>query len=298
MTDQQIDNALKNSIIVIGAPRSGTSVLARILEAHPASVHIKEPRTLWKFGNDRKSDCLSPSDITPQIKKHIRKKLASWVLAEQGSILVEKTPSNALRLEFCKEIIPEAKFIHIIRNGYDSSLSIRDYWNNFRSGIIYNRTGSKTTVLQQRLKELSYNQVPFYVSEFLKRALPLPARLKEVPWGPRFPGLMATKKAIGTLGVASLQWRYCVECACHAGDQLPDDKYLEVRLEDLDEDMLDQILKFAGISKTNEIKTYFHENYRSVREGQRYQSATQEELKEMNKWIAPTIDWLNKRRTK
>ena len=40
----------------------------------------------------------------------------------------EKTPHNVERMQAIRDILPEAHFIHIIRDGRDMALSLRDKW--------------------------------------------------------------------------------------------------------------------------------------------------------------------------
>lgn len=297
MTEVEIGKVLSNCIVIIGAPRSGTSILARLFEAHPKVVHIKEPRVIWRYGNEGKSDMLKASDARPKVKAYIRKRFAKWVLEEGGEILVEKTPSNCLRVDFVKAVLPEAKIICITRNGFDSTLSIRDYWLNFRSGVSYDRIGSKTSVMEQRLKELSFKQIPYYLPEFLRRFLPLPTKLKEVAWGPRIPGLMALKKELSVLEIAALQWRFCVESANYSIDHLSQKECYEIRFEDLNESALKDLLLFAGLDYHDMIKKYYIENYNAGFVNRRALEANPAELELIGKWITPTMEWLNKRKT-
>jgi len=295
MTEVEIGKVLSNCIVIIGAPRSGTSILARLLEAHPKVVHIKEPRVIWRYGNEGKSDMLKASDARPRVKAYIRKRFAKWVLKEGGEILVEKTPSNSLRVDFVKAVLPEAKIICITRNGFDSTLSIRDYWLNFRSGVSYDRIGSKSSVMQQRLKELSFRQIPYYLPEFLRRFLPLPARWKEVAWGPRIPGLMALKKELSVLEIAALQWRFCVESTNYSIDRLSENECYEIRFEELNESSLKDLLLFAGLDYHDRIKQYYNKNYNTGFVNRRASEADPDELELIGKWILPTMEWIKNR---
>ena len=43
---------------------------------------------------------------------------------------MDKSPRNSLKIPFVRKIFPEAKFIHIVRDGRDTSLSINKEWVN------------------------------------------------------------------------------------------------------------------------------------------------------------------------
>ncbi|MDQ6840024.1 MAG: sulfotransferase, partial [Actinomycetota bacterium] len=49
---------VRQPVIVLGAPRSGTTLLASILSAHSQVTVVGEPRLVWRYGNDSRSDQL------------------------------------------------------------------------------------------------------------------------------------------------------------------------------------------------------------------------------------------------
>ena len=106
MLDQDLELLLTQPIIVIGSPRSGTTLLGNLLECHPALAQLVEPRLTWKYGNDRKSDMLRPSDARPDVCQHIRDTFSRAVRDQGRERLVEKTPSNSLRMEFVEKVLP------------------------------------------------------------------------------------------------------------------------------------------------------------------------------------------------
>lgn len=278
-------------IFIIGAPRSGTSILGRILENHSDLVHIKEPRFIWRYGNDGKSDILKVEHATPKVKTYIQKKFGEF-LTQPNQRLLEKQPSNSLRVSFVKEIFPDAKFIHIMRNGYDATSSIRRYWNGFTSGLSYNRIGSKETILQHRLKEIHWSQVPFYSGEFINRFLPKTGKGPNVMWGPRLPGMKQILKESGLIEICAMQWRNCVERACHDGRKLGDNSYLEVKLEYLTSSDIQKILDFAELSHDEKVFEYMSEKFIAGSSQKSRENLSEKEFDEITGLIAPTLKWL------
>lgn len=63
----QLDEYLCKPIIIVGAPRSGTTLMGKVLSRHPDLEYLMEPRMTWRYGNDRKSDMLKPSDARPEV---------------------------------------------------------------------------------------------------------------------------------------------------------------------------------------------------------------------------------------
>lgn len=279
-------------IIIIGAPRSGTSVLGRILSKHPDLAYSNEPRMIWRYGNDHLSDMLQPEHARAEVKQYIREKFKKYVLSQSKRRLLEKTPSNSLRVGFVRAVFPECKIIHIVRNGFDSALSIRDYWAGFTSGLSYSKIEGEKSILKQRLREMHPRQFPYYATEFLARAVGSKLNPGRVMWGPRFPGMKGMVNEQGVLAVASMQWRLCVEQSCHYGRQMPEEMYREIRLEDLTESGVESLFEFCELKITPEVKSYYQSHFEKSMSGARRENALPPELDEIAKWIAPTMEWL------
>lgn len=282
MSDQ--DQLLEKPIVIIGSPRSGTTVLGAIFEKHRSLAYNEEPRLTWRWGNDKKSDMLRAEDARAAVVDYIRGSFASFV-REAGKVrLLEKTPSNALRMGFVDRVLPDCRFVHVIRNGYDSVLSIRKFWEQHSGGV-------KSDKLLQRLKEISPRQYPHYGYEFLKRLLPGKMAGVRV-WGPRIPGVEQLVKDLHPLEVCSLQWRMCVEAACHYGRSLPRERYFECRLEDMDEALIRRIMDFCELDDDPAIQDYFRDEYDPSMAGARKAIADEAELAHIREWIEPTMKWL------
>ena len=153
-------------------------------------------------------------------------------------------------------IFPDCKIIRTIRNGYDSALSIRDYWNGFTSGLSYSRIDGKESILKQRLREMHPRQCSHYGTEFLTRAVGSKLNLGRVMWGPFFPGMKQMVAKQGVLAVSSYQWRLCVAHSCHVGRKMPQESYREIRLEDLTEECVESLFDFFGLKITGDVKGY------------------------------------------
>ena len=281
-----------NPIIIIGAPRSGTSFLSRIFSAHPEVEILVEPRLVWKYGNDAKSDMLSVNDARPEVSGYIKNYFEVWLTKSGKPYLVEKTPSNALRLDFVHAVFPDAKFVHILRNGKNSALSIRQFWQGSSAGfqnIDPKRLGS-------RLREIRPRQLPYYAREFWKRCLgsiQTSRTSKSIGvWGPRLPGLEEMVRDLDLLEVACLQWRFCVEQACFTGRQLPSNQYMEVRLEDFNQEMMQRVLDFTGLPADAAVDQKIKEHFKPGKSSKRILDVSEDENQILEKWLRPTLDWL------
>jgi len=279
---------LRRPIVVIGSARSGTTVLAELLAQHPDVHYEEEPRLTWRIGNDRKSDLLRPEDARPDVIREIRERFADRVRSAGKTRLLEKTPSNALRLAFIDAVMPDAVFIHILRDGVEASLSIRDFWTKHTTGL-------PTKALRKRLLEIRPGQVPHYAKEVVRRLWPnwMSGVVPPAVWGPRLPGIDSMVRELDSLDVACLQWKLCVERCCVEGRKLPADRYRELWLEDLDATTLDQIQHFAGLEPCAEVQRRFVERFERGQATSRKGAASAEDLERVREWVEPTAAWLS-----
>jgi len=130
-------------IFIVGVPRSGTNIFYRTFAKHPdlawiSNITKKVPSSLWltriimlfrndhrpteannvwqKFaGNDDES--LGRDDVTAAARKYLHTVLQNNLQIFNKLRFVNKCPGNSVRIEFLKEIFPDAIFIHIIRDG-------------------------------------------------------------------------------------------------------------------------------------------------------------------------------------
>ncbi len=281
------DPQLDRPIVVIGSPRSGTTLLGNLLGTHPLLAQVEEPRLTWKFGNDDKSDMLRATDARPDVCRHIRQTFAKAVSDAHRQRLIEKTPSNSLRMEFVERVLPGCLFVHTIRDGVESVLSIRKFWEQYARGVPKGK-------LVQRLKEIDLRRAPYYAKEFLRRAMPksFSGFVGKPVWGPRIPGIDGLLDQLELLEVCCLQWRMCVEQACLYGRQLPPGRYREVRLEEMSPELLADVLKFCQLEMTPEVQTGFQQMFDEGLTTRRKSAASAEDKETIRRWIEPTMSWL------
>jgi len=113
-----------NIAFIVGCARSGTSILGELIGSHPEVAYKHEAHRVWKIAGlgENNSHRLTEQHATSSVKEQIRKRFEK----KKGNawLFVEKCPRSVLRLPFIREIFPEARFIHIIRDGRDAACSM------------------------------------------------------------------------------------------------------------------------------------------------------------------------------
>lgn len=119
------NSKLDRPIFIIGFPHSGTSVLTSIFKEHPDVANWTEASEVWEpYWEegliDDDFDTLKPkyeSDVKQIDILRITDAFSRFVKSQKKDRLVNKNPRNTARISYIKKIFPDAKIIHIIRDG-------------------------------------------------------------------------------------------------------------------------------------------------------------------------------------
>lgn len=129
---------VKQPAFIIGIGRSGTTALGKILSIHSSIGFLNEPKLIWHSllnyedinGNYTTAPAeyyLDERDYSPAIGKAAHKIYASYLFFSGSKRVVDKYLELVYRLPFVKKIFPDAKFLFLVRNGYDTLQSIDDW---------------------------------------------------------------------------------------------------------------------------------------------------------------------------
>jgi hypothetical protein len=145
-------------LFVVGCPRSGTTLLQRIVEAHSQIALIKETQWIPRW-YERRVGLTSDGMVTPELGRRLRahprftrleleparvdalieadtsKHYARFVTElfdlhghlKSKRLVGEKSPGYVRHLSTLYELWPETKVVHLIRDGRDVALSVLDW---------------------------------------------------------------------------------------------------------------------------------------------------------------------------
>ena len=122
-------------IFVLGAPRSGTTLLQNILAGNSKLCSIDAETGMFSMQNifdmNRRHFRLPTHEINQLLKESkdivdfFNKGVKRVVENNNAEIFVEKTPQHILHLNFLLKHFPNAKFVHIVRDGRDAFCSAK-----------------------------------------------------------------------------------------------------------------------------------------------------------------------------
>ena len=239
-------------IIIVAAGRSGTKLLRDLLCAHSqlTTWPCDEINPIWRYGSVRyPTDELPPERATSRVQRYIRGQFRKISRMGGGARVVEKTCANSLRVPYVHRVVPEARFIHLVRDGRDVAASARRRW----------RGETETGYLLRKARWVPAKYLPYYAYDVLRnRAQQIVSRERQRPtWGPRFEGIDELVRQRSLIEVCGIQWARCVEAAYEGFESVPSSQVLDVRYEHLVErpkDVFGEILTFVGLDFEDEVE--------------------------------------------
>ena len=127
-----------------GMGRSGTTLLRTILDSHPRIASGPEFDVLPKVADlhfrfmktsraGRMNDYLDTEGINALFRHFVEEALSGYARKKGKDILVEKTPSNVVCFDTLSELMPDARFIHMVRDGRDVVCSYLEVGRRYKA---------------------------------------------------------------------------------------------------------------------------------------------------------------------
>lgn len=245
-------------MFIIGCGRSGTTALGTALSKHRHVTYLNEPRQLW-FSAYPETDIwtskahsrngklvLTAADADDSKSKKISRLFRFQTIKSGKPVLIEKLPVNTFRLEFVHQVFPDARFIHIYRNGLEVARSIERL---SQEGTWFGTKCYKwDKLVEHALSRDDTSGLPALCSTYFDKGL--------------------------------LEWRLSTEAAIEFLSCLPENAFHELEYCELVEDPINtisQVLEFIGIDDDSEVKDFASVNLvRRTRKLGRYKVSKKE----------------------
>ena len=138
---------VKKPIFILGTGRSGTTILGVVLSMHRKIGYLNEPKAMWhlihphediigSYSRDDAKYRLTAEDATDEMRQRAAQMFGAYLTATRSERIVDKYPELIFRVDFVRALFPDARFIFLVRNGWDTCHSIAN-WSK-RLGIHVN----------------------------------------------------------------------------------------------------------------------------------------------------------------
>jgi len=148
-------NKVKRPMFIVGTGRSGTTILGLVLSIHRDVGFLNEPKALWhtiypyedligSYSCETARYRLSAEDVTDEIIQSAHRLFGAYLTVVASKRVVDKYPELIFRTAFVRKIFPDAGFIFIVRNGWDTCQSVKGWSKRFGTqtkGEIYDWWG-------------------------------------------------------------------------------------------------------------------------------------------------------------
>jgi hypothetical protein len=232
------------SVVIVGAGRSGTNMLRDALTSLSSfgTWPCDEINYIWRHGNRaHTNDEFYPDMATDYVKNFIRKSFNEMAKETGCEFLVEKTCANSLRVPFVNAVIPDAKYVFIVRNGADVVASAQKRWG----------AGFDLRYILAKSRYVPVKDIPYYGARYgLHRLKKLISSEKILPsWGPVYAGMRQDLQIRSIEEVCAIQWSKCVLNSEKAFNEICGDRHICLRYEDFVKKpvaKMTEILNFLG----------------------------------------------------
>jgi hypothetical protein len=232
---------------MLGPTRSGKSLLCRLLQSHSEFAWALEPITIWNYRMGRRDDDVRSADeATKPVIARCRREIARFLDATGASRYADDLPHHTLRLSFCRAVLPEAKFVIVVRDPRDTIPRMIGCWMAMDtiSGVVSRR------LAKGRYRSIRLSSIPSHALKWLLNRARRQFGFVRMNWGPTVPGQRAFSKTHSLHETVAYQWTKLAEYAANAADTLPASNALLIRYEELIADPavhMHRVAEFCGV---------------------------------------------------
>lgn len=127
--------AVRQPVFILGTGRSGTTILGVVMSMHRDVGFLNEPKALWhsaiggedligSYSRGPAAYRLKKDDVTGLPALNIKKLFAAYLRLGCSSRVLDKYPELVFRLPMVLQAFPDAKFLFLVRDGWETCASI------------------------------------------------------------------------------------------------------------------------------------------------------------------------------
>ncbi len=277
-------------IIIIGAARSGTKYLRDILATAPNAEKVPyDINYIWRYGSeDHPDDALPVSLVTSKKAAFINSNIhrLAGVKPSEDKVILEKSVSSGLRIPFVDAAVPNAKYVHLIRDGRAVTESAMRLW----------KEPPNWANLFEKFRGIPLQNIGYafwFFSNFIRGMIF--GRGGGKIWGPRYPGIDEDVRAERDLvEICAEQWRATVANALEGLESISPDNQITIRYDELvsGTDKLLEICDFCGLQDADRVLEAHRARVDSKADDKWKNALSTEQISDMSKVINPLLQQL------
>ena len=236
-------------IVIVGACRSGKTLVKRIVSSLSDMAGGHEPFMIWNMGMlDHTDDSRDVEEATEELVDRIRRRLHKYNLELGGERYVDDMAHHALRLPFSLKILPDSRLIYVLRNGRDNVAEMYAQWtrSDTLARVVHRRLNRSTR------KNIRHVAMPRHAWKWFYNFCRTRLGKPRASCGPTVPGQREYARTHETLQTVAFQWATMVYMLEDALAEVPKDRVLRVRYEDLLSDTARQAARIAGFCEVSD----------------------------------------------
>ena len=120
-------------------PLSGTKLIPGLLAEHPELTAVPyDINYVWRYGNEHvEHEGLLPHPVAEKGTRKIGAYLGKFM--KRNKTVIGKTVSNASRLSVVDRVVPDARYVHVIRDGRDAVVRLPGVGEEADVGAFFGR---------------------------------------------------------------------------------------------------------------------------------------------------------------
>ncbi|TDI62954.1 MAG: sulfotransferase family protein [Alphaproteobacteria bacterium] len=222
VTADTLEGPENNPIFLVGFPRSGTTLLNRILDSHKDIECVEEERLLFatksvvttKYGGYFHALKDLSSEQLNELRDHYLERAKKFKKSGKGIYLVDKFPLYVVEIPFIKKIFPQSKIILALRHpcactlscfmqNFDLNQAMLNFLNLDDTTSYYAEIMSHWVLFR---KELDFDYYPFLYEKLVKdpeKEIRKLVSYLELDWDPDIMNFTQKAKAKGRIKTPS-----------------------------------------------------------------------------------------------
>ncbi len=174
--------SVRRPLFIVGTGRSGTTILGTVLSLHRDVGFLNEPKALWhaihshedvigSYDRGPAAYRLGAPDADEAVVRRAHRVFGAYLATVGATRVLDKYPELVFRIPFVRSIFPDAQFLFVVRNGWDTVRSVaawserhgttgdgepRDWWgvDDRKWRLLVEQVATTHPALQGRREEL------------------------------------------------------------------------------------------------------------------------------------------------